>query len=1055
MNKVLGSIAAKLVLDVSNFKNNLEKAQSDVQKTTRSFKQFGSTSDAFTQVGSQISKVSVAAGGLLTMSTKVYSNFTTSMSKVKALSGATGEEYEQLSKKAREMGASTIYSASESADALGYMALAGWNTSQMVDGLDGVLNLAAASQMDLAQASDIVTDYISAFGMQASDATKVANIFAYAQSKSNMNTEQLADAFKNCAASANAYGWSMEEVTGVLAMFANQGLKGSEAGTALNAMMRDMIAGMKDGKIAIGNTTVEVANANGKFRSYVDIVRDIEKATNGMSDAQKAAALQQTFTSDSMKGFNLILSAGSDELEKFTNALGDVDGVAKEMADTMNDNLKGDIAELQSALEEAGISLAEIFEPALRKCVQAVTKLVNVFNGLPKPVKAVTAGVLGFTSVLGPMLLILGKMPGVLATLRGGLAMLPFGKIALAAGIAGAAFLAFNKDARETAVNVVKKVYEMCKQMINTLVQKAPEFIAQGKQMVVGLIKGITEKLPEIVSKGEEIIDHIIRGVMTAIPNLIAWGGQIISNLVNAITSHLPQIAIVGLSIISKLIEGFNNYIAPLAQWAYNFIFNIIDTIIKYLPQIYDLGIQLQVKLIEGLSSMLPNVVSFAFEIIGKICDVIVEYLPKLFDMGVKMIGSIIDGIIQSLPSVLECISNILMQIIQFIIDYLPQFVDAGVKMIGSIIDGIVSKLPDLINALAEGLINLLYKIIEMLPSFIDAGFKIINSIADGIVQMAPKILSIMLDTITKLLGTIAENLPSFIDKGIDVINHLANGIVQNGPSLISKMFDLIGQLLRTIIAHLPEFGLKGIEIVFKLIDGIARNQDKLLAIGGKLIIALIRAMGAAIGGFFQIGVDIVRGVWDGIKSLWNSLCGWVEGKVNWLKDKLTFWNSSKSKMQENWKGTSYAQAGPSMIAEKGPELLQDKDGNLRLFTSPSVTMLQGGEKIYTAAETRRLFKGGASSALTSIANLASVASKAASSVIKGSSEGAMLSDANKSSLSGSGLTRSLLAAIKTLLGKLDDKDPGKSVNLTIENFNNNRVEDIKQLISEIEYALV
>lgn len=857
MNKVLGSIAAKLVLDVSNFKNNLEKAQSDVQKTTRSFKQFGSASDAFTQVGSQISKVSVAAGGLLTMATKVYSDFSTSMSKVKALSGATGEEYEQLSKKAREMGASTIYSASESADALGYMALAGWNTSQMVDGLDGVLNLAAASQMDLAQASDIVTDYISAFGMQASDATKVANIFAYAQSKSNMNTEQLADAFKNCAASANAYGWNMEEVTGVLAMFANQGLKGSEAGTALNAMMRDMIAGMKDGKIAIGNTTVEVADANGKFRSYVDIVRDIEKATNGMSDAEKAAALQQTFTSDSMKGFNLILSAGSDELEKFTNSLGNVDGVAKEMADTMNDNLKGDLAELSSALEEAGLSLTEIFEPALRKCVQAITKLVTIFNGLPEPVKAVTAGVLGFTAVLGPMLLILGKLPGVLSLLTGGLSMLPLGPIALAAGVAGAAFLAFNEDARKTAAEVVVNVANMAQQAIQTFIDKGPEFVARGIQMVENLVTGFT----------------------TAFPNLV--------------------------------------------------------------------------------------------------------------------------------------------------------------------------------NRLAEGLIQLVFKIIEMLPSFMDAGFKIINSIADGIVQMVPKLLSSMLDTITKLLGTIAQNLPSFIDKGIDVINHLANGIVQNGPSLISKMFDLIGQLLRTIIAHLPEFALKGIEIVFKLIEGISRNQDKLLALGGNLIMLLIRAMGAAIGGFFQIGVNIVRGVWDGIKSLWNSLCGWVEGKVNWLKDKLTFWNSSKSKMQENWKGTSYAQAGPSMIAEKGPELLQDKDGNLRLFTAPSVTMLQGGEKIYTAAETRRLFKGGASSALTSIANLASVASKAASSVIKGSSEGAMLSDANKSSLSGSGLTKSLLDAIKTLLGKLDDKDPGKSVNLTIENFNNNRVEDIKQLISEIEYALV
>lgn len=299
--------------------------------------------------------------------------YETSMSKVDALSGATGSDLDALSAKAREMGATTTFSASESADALGYMALAGWDTQSMIAGLPGVLSLAQAGEMDLAAASDLVTDYLSAFNMTAEDTGRMVDVLAYAQANANTTTEGLGNAFKNCAANANAAGLDVETTSAAISMMANQGLKGSEAGTALNAVLRDMTSRMKDGQIAIGEQNVAVMDAQGNYRDFTDIIRDVQEATNGMGEAEKAAALQNTFTADSIKGLNLMLNAGAGEMVSFRNELYNCEGAAQATADTMTDNLGGDLANFNSALEETELQLYDSLQAPLRMIVQTGT----------------------------------------------------------------------------------------------------------------------------------------------------------------------------------------------------------------------------------------------------------------------------------------------------------------------------------------------------------------------------------------------------------------------------------------------------------------------------------------------------------------------------------------------------------------------------------------------------------------------------------------------------------------------------------------------------------
>lgn len=294
---------------------------------------------------------------------EVGKQFDKSMSNVAALSGATGEELEMLRDTAKQFGSTTIFSASQSADALGYMALAGWDAQQSADALGGVLNLAAASGMDLAEASDMVTDYMSAFGMEAKDSAYFSDMLAYAQANANTTARGLGEAFQNSAANLNAAGQDIETVVSLLSVMANQGLKGSRAGTALSAVMRDLTKNMENGAVAIGDTNVQVMDADGNYRDLTDILYDVERATKGMGDAQKATALSSTFTADSIKGLNLILNAGVDSAIDFEERL----RTSSMTVNSFKDNARDagiDIDKLQEAMEEAGVS-AESFDLAL------------------------------------------------------------------------------------------------------------------------------------------------------------------------------------------------------------------------------------------------------------------------------------------------------------------------------------------------------------------------------------------------------------------------------------------------------------------------------------------------------------------------------------------------------------------------------------------------------------------------------------------------------------------------------------------------------------------
>lgn len=382
--------------------NSLEEAESSAKKADDGFTMFKATlanlaADAIMRAVDGIKNL---VGNVI----ELGQNFTSTMSEVSAISGATGEDFEKLEACAREYGATTVFSASNAAEALKYMSLAGWDADQSTSALGGVLNLAAASGMELGAASDMVTDYLSAFAMEAGDAAYFADLLSYAQSHSNTTAEALGEAYKNCAANLNAAGQDVETVTSLLEGMANQGYKGSEAGTAMAAIMRDITNGMKDGAIKIGETSVAVMDAQGNFRDLTDILTEVEAATNGMGDAERAVALSSTFTADSTKGLNLILNEGMDKIAGYEEELRGASGSAEEMANIMNDNLSGDMAAMNSAFEELGLKIYDALESKLRAGVQFITNgVIPAIEWLGGHIPEVTIAVSGLGAVIAAM----------------------------------------------------------------------------------------------------------------------------------------------------------------------------------------------------------------------------------------------------------------------------------------------------------------------------------------------------------------------------------------------------------------------------------------------------------------------------------------------------------------------------------------------------------------------------------------------------------------------------------------------------------------------------
>ena len=431
--------AAQLRQEYSRQADNLNYLQNELDQTRDKYREMiavskssvGRLGQAFSEIGPKIRSIGdsmksvgrnmslhvtapIAAG--FGAAVKKSIDFDDTMRKVKATSGATGDEFNQLRTKALQMGRDTKFTASESAEAMNYMALAGWDTKDMLKGVGGVMDLAAASGEDLASVSDIVTDNLTAFGMKAKDSTHFADVLAQTSSKANTDVRGLGEAFKYAAPVAGALGYTVEDTSVAIGLMSNAGIKGEKAGTALRTMFTNLAKPTKAMKDEMDKLGISITDNNGEMMPMRDVMDQLRTKMGGLSKDQQAAAASTIFGKEAMSGALAVINASDEDYKKLTKSIDGSNGASKRMANEMEGGIGGAMRKMKSAIESLAISLGDALAPMLYKVATWVTKLANKFSNLPTGVQKTIAVVGLLAAAIGPLLMVFGVMVSTIGT---------------------------------------------------------------------------------------------------------------------------------------------------------------------------------------------------------------------------------------------------------------------------------------------------------------------------------------------------------------------------------------------------------------------------------------------------------------------------------------------------------------------------------------------------------------------------------------------------------------------------------------------------------------
>lgn len=722
--------------------NSLEEVESSAKKADDGFTMFKATlanlaADAIMRAVDGIKNL---VGNVI----ELGQNFTSTMSEVSAISGATGEDFEKLEACAREYGATTVFSASNAAEALKYMSLAGWDADQSTSALGGVLNLAAASGMELGAASDMVTDYLSAFAMEAGDAAYFADLLSYAQSHSNTTAEALGEAYKNCAANLNAAGQDVETVTSLLEGMANQGYKGSEAGTAMAAIMRDITNGMKDGAIKIGETSVAVMDAQGNFRDLTDILTEVEAATNGMGDAERAVALSSTFTADSTKGLNLILNEGMDNIAGYEEELRGASGSAEEMANIMNDNLSGDVAAMNSAFEELGLKIYDALESKLRAGVQFITNgVIPAIEWLGGHIPEVTIAVSGLGAVIAAMNW--GTISSKIAMVKGAL-------VKLAAALGGVSLPAIAIIAVITAVALA----------FTNLWKNNEEF----RNRITAIWDGIKAKFDEF---GQGIVDRL---------NALGFEFEDITEVMKAVW------------------DGFCEVLAPIFEGVFQQISNILNEALDILTGLFDIF----AGIFTGDWDMVWQGVQ---EVFGAVWDFVVatfeNWISTFTSLADTVLGwfgtdweTVWTNVKTFFSDTWNAISSFFSGILTGIKTFFTDTWNTIVSFFSGILSGIYSSVTGTMTEIHDTFTNIWDSISSTVSSKISAASSAVSSATSTITSVASSAWSSVSSTASSQWESIRSTISSKLSSAKSTVSSLMSGITSTMSSGLSSALSTV-----------------------------------------------------------------------------------------------------------------------------------------------------------------------------------------------------------------------------------------------------------------------
>lgn len=735
---------------LKSFEAQADKTYQKLTKIRDAATDFGKAAQ---DVGKSMSKKLTApilgAGGIVS---KFAMDFDSEMSKVKAISGASGDEFDQLRDKAREMGAKTKFSATEAAQAMSYMAMAGWDNKQMLDGIDGIMNLAAASGEDLALTSDIVTDAITAFGLSAKDSSHFVDVLAATSSSSNTNVAMMGETFKYAAPIAGTLGYSIEDTALAIGLMANAGIKGSQAGTALRSGLTRLASPTKEVEKGMEMLGLSIEDVQGK--PLDETLRIFRKSFKDLDGTQQAQAASLIFGKNAMSGMLGIIQASEGDYNKLSQAISGADGAALDMATTMQDNLGGDLEKLKSAAEELAISFGELLMPALRDVVDRVREFVDKLNAMPDSTKQVLLDVAGFVAVLGPVIFIVGKISSGIGLISGALAVMQGSMVGATPAMIGLA-----------------KMFEFIKFAfigLKTMILAHP---------IAALIIGVlTIAIPLIIKNWDSIKEFLVG----------AWESikEIASNVWTGIAEFFS-------GIWNGVKEAWAAFWDPIGVWINEKIQAIVDTV----KPIFDTFInvfKVGWMLIEEIFKTAWELISGFFRENWK---ALVEIAKAVFNPLKDFITAIWDGIKTTTMSVWNIISEWIKGIWQAISDFarpifegIKNFISGIWQAISTTTANVWNGIKTTISGIWQGISNFARPIFEGIKNFISGVWQAISTttanVWNGIKNTTTSIWNGIKSTISSIWEGIKSAVSSAVNSVSSTISNIWNGIKNTTSSI-------------------------------------------------------------------------------------------------------------------------------------------------------------------------------------------------------------------------------------------------------------------------------
>ena len=793
----------------------------------------------------------VAIAGLGTAAVKTAADFDSGMSRVSAIVGQVTDEdlaaakqaaqdmglkfkegsdnsstaLNILSAKAREMGATTKFSASEASDAMNYMAMAGWKTTDMLSGIEGIMNLAAASGEDLATTSDIVTDALTAFGLTAGDSAHFADILAAASSNANTNVSLMGETFKYAAPIAGALGYSAEDTALAIGLMANAGIKGSQAGTSLRKIMTELNGEIKIQGDAIGEVTIQTSNADGSMRDFNDILMDCREAFKGLTESEQASVAEALVGKTAMSGFLAIMNAGEDDVNKLSNAIANCDGESKRMADTMQDNLAGQLTILKSQLQELAISIGEILMPHIRNIVSHIQKFVDWLNSLDEGTKKIIVTIALLVAAIGPVLIVVGKLMSAVGTI-----------MTWAPKIAGMFTTVMGWGPKiVSAIGVVK----------GALSSLWAFMLANPITIVIAAIAALVAAFIYLWNHCEgfrEFWINLWENIKTAVTTAVEAIGTFLTEAWTAITTTLETVWNNICIIATTVWTAISTAITTVMQTIWETITTVWNTIVEFLSPLLEALRYLFETIWQAIQILIGMALDWIYQQIMTIWNAIVtfltttlETLKNTFQTIWNAIKTVIQTVMNAIKSVITTVWNSIKSTLTTILNAIKTVVTTVWNTIKSTVTTITNAIKTTVvsiwNNMKSGISGVISQIVSVIQSGLNQAVSFVKGLASQAYSWGRDLIMGIVKGIRSAIGAVADACQSVADRIRSVLHF---SVPDEGPltDYESWMPDFMKGLARGIE--------KSKDIVAKAIDGVAgtMNLTPMLSGAGEAAIA-------------------------------------------------------------------------------------------------------------------------------------------------------------------------------------------------------------------------